>query len=108
MPSIAFRPVAAVLFGTIALGGCTTYDRGYGYGGVEVGYASPAAYGPYWGWYDNYYYPGVGLVVYDRYRRPIPWNDHQRAYWQGRQAGWQAHYQGMAMRENWGGFHHHR
>ena len=49
-------------------------DSGYGYGS------------PY-GWYDGFYYPGSGYYVYDRYRRPIRWNDTQRRYWQWRQRG---------------------
>ena len=39
------------------------YDRRYG--GYGYGYGSP-----YYGWYDNYYYPGTGYYVYDTYRRP--------------------------------------
>ena len=34
---------------------------------------------PYYGWYDDYYYPGTGIYVYDSYRRPRTWNDDQRA-----------------------------
>src|SRR4051794_19873007 len=49
------------------------YGAGYGgYGGY--GYGSPYyggyGYGSPYGWYDNYYYPGTGIYVYDSYRRP--------------------------------------
>ena len=64
-------------------------DYGYGYGSPYYGYggslrrlrrlrpaitARPRRYG----WYDNYYYPGTGIYVYDSYRRPHVWNDRQR------------------------------
>ena len=51
------------------------YD-GYGYGGYGgygyPGYGDYGGYGypSYWGWYDNYYYPGTGYYVYRRDRRP--------------------------------------
>lgn len=67
---------------------------GYGYSGVGLGYGSgyygdpyygdPYYYGgaPYgvglggtFGWYDNFYYPGTGVYVYDQYRRPRRWNN---------------------------------
>jgi hypothetical protein len=62
---------------------------GYGYGspyyGAGYGYGSPYGYGgfgsPYYGWNNNYYYPGTGYYVYDTYRRPHVWTDAQRNYW---------------------------
>jgi hypothetical protein len=75
------------------------YDSGYGYyGGGYGGYGGygypygpyggpgyPGYYGgfgaPYYGWYDNYYYPGTGVYVYDSYRRPHVWSDTQKQYW---------------------------
>ena len=111
----------------IGLGGCTD---GYGYGGASVGYASDPYYGggsyygagygdglgygglgygglgygglgSYYGWYGDYYYPGSGGFVYDRYRRPHRWNGSQQRYWQGRQR-----YRGNDRPNggNWGGF----
>ena len=53
---------------------------GYGYGG----------YDPF-GWYGDYYYPGSGIYVYDRYRNRHRWNDDQRRYWQDRRSRWQNH-----------------
>jgi hypothetical protein len=54
-------------------GGYNGYG-GYGYGGYGYG-------DPYFGWYDNYYYPGTGYYVYDQYRRPHVWSNTQRQYW---------------------------
>lgn len=50
------------------------YDGYYGYG-----YGSP-----WFGWYDDFYYPGVGFYVYDRGGGRYRWNDRQRQYWTGR------------------------
>jgi predicted dehydrogenase len=89
--------------------GCTD---GYGYSGVSLGYGgggyydTPYAggygggygYAPsYYGWYGDYYYPGTGGYVYDRYRRAHRWNDGQRRYWEGRRGNAQ-------VRDNWQDF----
>nr|WP_277979422.1 hypothetical protein [Sphingomonas phyllosphaerae] len=66
---------------------------GYGYGGY--GYAPS-----YYGWNDGFYYPGTGVYVYDRYRRPFRWNGNQQRYWQQRRGG----YGGRDVRDNWQGF----
>jgi hypothetical protein len=98
----------------LAVAGCTD---GYGYSGVSLGYGGgyyddpyyDGGYGgygyggygyapSYFGWYGDYYYPGSGAYVYDRYRRPYRWNDSQRRYWQGRRGN----YRGSGG--NWGGF----
>ena len=55
-----------------------TADMAIGYGG----------YDPF-GWYGDYYYPGSGIYVYDRYRTRHEWNDTQRRYWQDRRDRWQ-------------------
>jgi hypothetical protein len=96
MFALRARTAALTVAASVGLAACATP---YGYGGVGVGYGSgydgyggygyPAgAYGygyePYWGWYDDYYYPGTGYYVYDRYRRPYPWNDDHRRHWEGR------------------------
>lgn len=99
---------------TLGLGiGVTGCTDGYGYGGAGVGYASDPYYGggygdgyygagfggvnSYYGWSGDYYYPGSGVFVYDRYRRPYRWNGAQQRYWQGRRGN----YRGAG---NWGNF----
>ena len=106
---------AVAATGAAALSGCSTYDPyGYGYSGVSVGIGTGGYYGgygggyyggyrgygygypsygyaaPYAGWYNNYYYPGTGVIVYDRYRRGHRWNDDQRRYWEQRRAQYRA------------------
>ncbi|SFP93981.1 hypothetical protein [Sphingomonas rubra] len=98
---------------------------GYGYSGVGVGvaggYADPyyggygnglygdpyyagglsyGGVGSYYGWYNNFYYPGTGAYVYDRYRRPHRWNAGQRRYWEGRRGG----IRNDQVRDNWADF----
>ena len=88
------RSAVLCLAAAFSLSACSSYGD-YGYGGVAVGYGyydddyyGRYAANPYWGWYDGYYYPGSGYYVYDRYRRPVRWNDRHRDYWQSRQAYW--------------------
>lgn len=111
----SFRTLALVA----ALGVTTTACvDDYGYGGLSVGYGSPGYYGgyggyydgfgdygafgsPYWGWFGDYYYPGTGYYVYDRYRRPHRWTDSQRNYWERRRNDWRGD---RNWRDNWGGW----
>lgn len=119
---------AALLAAAIGTSACV-YDDGYGYGGVNVGYGAGygggyydpyddygygydgygyAGYGggfgsPYWGWYGDFYYPGTGIYVYDRYRRPYRWNDYQRRYWSDRRDHWRGR-DGDGVRDNWRDF----
>lgn len=94
---------AAALGGAATLASCTT-DRGYGYTGVSVGYN--ASWGdPYWGWYGDYYYPGVGIYVYDTNRRRHRWNDVQRGYWETRRGSWRGD---RRWRSNWREFRRRR
>src|SRR5690349_25007194 len=60
-------------------GGYGSYYGGYGYGGYPYG----GYYDPF-GWYGDYYYPGTGIYVYDRYRHRHEWTDEQRRYWEQR------------------------
>lgn len=92
------RTVAILIAAGASLGACT-HDGYYG-GGLAIGYGNAGYYdpyyddwgyyssSPYWGWYDGYYYPGTGIYIYDRWRRPIRWSDHHRRYWTGRHAYW--------------------
>ena len=100
MTGIRHRLLATIgLIGALALGGCG-YNDGFGYSGVSVGtgyyggggfygdgYYGPGGFyqpGAFGGWYNNFYYPGSGIYVYDRGGRRHRWNDGQRRYWEGR------------------------
>lgn len=96
------------LVAVIGLGGCAS-DRGYGYGGMSVGYGSGGYYGdPYYGsgyygsrygWWGDYYYPGSGYYVYDRRGQRHRWNNEQRRYWgQRRPDGRRDRYEGRPGR----------
>ena len=92
--------LALALAAGLGLAGC---NDGYGYG-VGAGYGgyyddAYAGFPAYYGWYGDYYYPGTGAYVFDRYRRPFRWNDEQRRYWEARRPGRQQGY-----RDNWHGF----
>ena len=77
-------------------------NGGYGNGGYGTGGFGYGGYGPsYFGWYNNFYYPGTGSYVYDRYRRPFRWNGAQQRYWSGQQ---RYRGQGWDGRGNWNGF----
>lgn len=87
-----------------ALGGCAddmygpygyapygygAYGYGYPYGGYGYGYGYGAYYDPF-GWYGDFYYPGVGIFVFDRDRHRHIWNDDQRRFWENRRSSWQS------------------
>ncbi len=95
MPII--RPALAIA-AALAIGGCSTYGS-HGYGGVSVGHRSH--YSSYYGWYDDYYYPGVGYYIYDRKGHRHRWSDRHRRYWEGRRHSKRAH-------ANWSGYRYHR
>ncbi|WP_010546042.1 hypothetical protein [Sphingomonas elodea] len=89
---------AGLLGGAALLGGCA--DSGYGYGGGRVAVGSGWG-SPYWGWHEDYYYPGTGAYVYDRYRQRHAWSDGQRAYWEQRRGTWRGN---PRWRNNWRDF----
>ena len=116
------RLLALIVPLSAAFGLSACSDYGYGYGGrgysrvsVGIGYGNRYYdpyydyYGsnPYWGWYNGYYYPGTGIYVYDRYRRPFSWAPYsgywtqRRNYWQGR-PDWRS--RGWDFRDNWRDF----
>jgi hypothetical protein len=78
------------------------YDCDYGDGFSNIGYGG--------GWYSDYYYPGYGYFVFDRYgRRYSMHRDHLR-YWGGQRYNW---YRGHGRgghhgggNGNYGGGHH--
>jgi hypothetical protein len=69
------------------------YDDGYGYdcydasdyggGFAQIGFGG--------GWYDDYYYPGYGMWMFDNYRNRYPLRDRYLNYWGGRRAWWKHH-----------------
>jgi hypothetical protein len=119
--------ISALAAGALALGGCaygdlgygSGYYGGYGYGGpsfsvgLSSGYYSPYygghgygyGYGSPFGWYDDFYYPGTGVYVYDTYRRPHVMTSRQRTYWSSRSPSSRNH-NASSARANWSGFNH--
>jgi hypothetical protein len=87
--------VAGLSLGADAAANAQPLPLGLGY---DAPYYDPAAcwdYGwagayelPYCGWYDGFFYPGSGIYVYDRNRRPHIWSDGQQHYWSGRREQW--------------------
>lgn len=60
------------------------YACDYGYGFANIGYGG--------GWYDQYYYPGYGIYIFDRGgRRHAMRNDHRR-YWARQRAEYGGHH----------------
>lgn len=110
IPYISLAAVGALALGGCAYGGYGGYGSlGYGGGYGSAGYYGDYGYGsygsPYWGWYDDFYYPGTGIYVYDRQRRRHVWNDRQRNHWNGRrQAVVSSSQSRPVLRENWSGF----
>lgn len=91
--------IALVAVAAIPLGGCAAF---LDYGAVGVGYDDPYYYDSYYdaswyGWYDDYYYPGVGIYVYDQWGSRHRWRDHHRHYWEGRRGRHGGH-------ANWSGY----
>jgi len=108
--------ISIMAAGALALGGCAYGDYGYGmgYGGYygDYGYGTPYygyGYGSYdpFGWYGDYYYPGVGIYVFDRDRHRHRWNADQQRYWSSRRTQWQSRSGAAVTRENWRDFDRH-
>jgi hypothetical protein len=77
--------LAAALAG---LSGCTTVGNGW-YGGADFGPGvyGPVGYGPVGfgaGWFNDWYYPGTGVFVYDRWGGRRGWTPYEQAYWRER------------------------
>ena len=99
-----FMGAGLLVAATLGLGACSTYDR-YGYSDVRVGvnygspyYGSRYARSGYYGWYDNFYYPGTGYYVYDRRGARHRWSSRHRDYWIARRST------GRSYRDNWSGY----
>ncbi|MHB9878214.1 hypothetical protein ACSMXM_00910 [Pacificimonas sp. ICDLI1SI03] len=98
------RLIRAVIIGVagMSLGACAYGDLGHGSVGISsggyygsgydsryydnYGYNRTYRYPAYYGWYDNYYYPGQGIYVYDRRGDRHRWRDNDRRHWEGRRA----------------------
>ena len=92
--------------------GSTWYDRSpswgsdydsYGYDCYVAddwrgGFANIGFYG---GWYDDFYYPGSGLYLFDRYGSRFPMDYRARDYWGGRRAWWRHHGNRDRDRSRW-------
>ena len=100
-------PRSGVSIGVGYGGGYNPYYSNYGYGGYGSYYG-----GSPFGWYDDFYYPGSGIYVYDSYRRPRVWSDTQRLYWSDRNSSWRNNSRSTWTRDrsqqNWSGFDRHR
>lgn len=91
----------------------------YGYGGYNPYYSNYGGYGGYggyyggspFGWYDNFYYPGTGIYVYDSSRRRRVWNDTERRHWTHGNSNWDNRNGGTWTRSsnpNWSDFNRQR
>ncbi|WP_185829184.1 hypothetical protein [Sphingomonas ginkgonis] len=97
----------ALALAAATLGGCAYDSYGYGGGfGLGIGggdyYGAGYDYAPY-GWYGDYYYPGVGAYVYDRGRHRHAWNGDQQRYWGDRTQRWHQMGRSPVTGENWSG-----
>ena len=64
--------------------GYDCYDAAdYRAGFVQIGFGG--------GWHQDYYYPGYGLFLFDRYGRRHGLSHDYLTYWGGRRAWWQHH-----------------
>ena len=98
-----YGPYSGVSVGIGYGGGYGGYGYGYPYGGYGYGGYGYGGYDPF-GWYGDFYYPGSGIYVYDRYRHRHAWNDDQRHHWTDRRNRWQARNNGTTSTENWSGW----
>jgi hypothetical protein len=112
------RAAAILLLAGIGVSACAYDDYGYGYGrtyssvSIGVGGCDPywgscygrGYYDPWWGWYGGYYYPGIGIYVYDSWGRRFPWNEYQRGYWENRRQRWGGRNWNDHRWERWDGF----
>ncbi|OYU01576.1 MAG: hypothetical protein CFE36_09835 [Sphingomonadaceae bacterium PASS1] len=103
----SFLKAALLIAASAGLSGCV-YDVGLGfasdgyhdgaygcdpYGGYDAYYNcdygqafSNIGFGG--GWYDNYYYPGHGIFLFDTFGRRYPMREQYRRYWGERRHNW--------------------
>jgi hypothetical protein len=86
-------------------GGYGAYPGYYGGFGYGSSYYGGYGYGSPFGWYDNFYYPGSGIYVYDTSRRPYAMTTTQRQYWSKRSPALRSSGTRVATATpNWSGF----
>ncbi len=56
------------------------YDCDYGQGFGNIGFGG--------GWYENYYYPGYGIFLFDNGGRRYPMRERYRRYWGEKRHSW--------------------
>ena len=56
------------------------YNCDYGHAFSNIGFGG--------GWYDNYYYPGYGIFLFDTFGRRYPMREQYRRYWGERRHNW--------------------
>lgn len=62
------------------------YDCDYGQGFGNIGFGG--------GYYDNYYYPGYGVFLFDNVGRRYPMRDQHRRYWGEKRHSWYREHRG--------------
>jgi len=68
-------------YGCDPYGGYDAYfDCDYGQGFGNIGFGG--------GWYDNYYYPGHGIFLFDTFGRRYPMREQYRRYWGEQRHNW--------------------
>jgi hypothetical protein len=117
----SFLKAALLVAAGTGLSGCV-YDVGLGLGFASDGYYDDAygcdPYGGYdayyncdygqafsnigfgGGWYDNYYYPGYGIFLFDNVGRRYPMREQYRRYWGERRHNWYREHRGRDLGRN--------
>jgi len=115
----SFLKAALLVAASAGLSGCV-YDIGFGfasdgyyeddyscdpYGGYDAYYNcdygqafSHIGFGG--GWYDNYYYPGHGIFLFDNFGRRYPMREQYRRYWGERRHNWYREHRGRDLGRN--------
>lgn len=62
------------------------YNCDYGQAFSNIGFGG--------GWYDNYYYPGHGIFLFDTFGRRYPMREQYRRYWGKRRHSWYREHRG--------------
>lgn len=68
------------------------YNCDYGQAFSKIGFDG--------GWYDNYYYPGYGIFLFDTFGRRYPMREQYRRYWGERRHNWYREHRGRDLVRN--------